>query len=128
MLFSSMIFIYMFLPIVCTIYLFVRKELQNYMNHTASTVSQISEIVEESNRVKFCIENIELYINKGEKIIEKQIDHQWFKISKKVYDKLNFKKGDTICIFGKIDLYKKEVKGIEVKDYKVNPKKIILYK
>ncbi len=36
MLFSSMVFIYLFLPIVCTLYLLVRKDLQNYVLLAAS--------------------------------------------------------------------------------------------
>ena len=36
MLFSSMTFIYIFLPIVCTLYLLVRKDLQNYVLLAAS--------------------------------------------------------------------------------------------
>lgn len=38
MLFSSMTFIYMFLPIVCTAYFFARKDLQNYILLVASIV------------------------------------------------------------------------------------------
>ena len=38
MLFSSMTFIFMFLPIVCAAYLFARKELQNYILLIASVV------------------------------------------------------------------------------------------
>ena len=38
MLFSSMTFIYMFLPLVCTAYLFARKELQNYILLIASII------------------------------------------------------------------------------------------
>ena len=38
MLFSSMTFIYVFLPIVCTVYLLVRKDLQNYTLLIASII------------------------------------------------------------------------------------------
>lgn len=38
MLFSSMTFIYMFLPIVCAMYFFARKELQNYILLIASII------------------------------------------------------------------------------------------
>ncbi|MBQ9271287.1 MAG: MBOAT family protein [Alphaproteobacteria bacterium] len=38
MLFSSMTFIYMFLPLVCTVYLLARKELQNYILLIASII------------------------------------------------------------------------------------------
>ncbi len=38
MLFSSMTFIYMFLPIVCAAYLFARKDLQNYILLAASII------------------------------------------------------------------------------------------
>lgn len=38
MLFSTMTFIYVFLPIVCTLYLVVRKELRNHLLLLASLV------------------------------------------------------------------------------------------
>ena len=38
MLFSSMTFIYMFLPLVCAVYLLARKELQNYILLIASII------------------------------------------------------------------------------------------
>ncbi len=38
MLFSSMTFVFMFLPIVCTLYLLARKELQNYVLLIASII------------------------------------------------------------------------------------------
>lgn len=38
MLFSTMTFIYVFLPIVCTLYLLIRKELRNHLLLLASLI------------------------------------------------------------------------------------------